>query len=46
MTRWVEAEQHGMAPPIVLAATHESTLRVVSLETLMQYALDREMVDR
>ena len=44
VTRWVEAEQSGMAPPIVLAATHETALRVVSLETLMQYALDREMV--
>lgn len=42
--RWVEAERNGVAPPIVLAATHEVTLRVVSLETLMSYALDREMV--
>jgi uncharacterized protein (DUF2237 family) len=42
--RWIEAERHGVAPPIVLAATHETTLRVVSLETLMPYALDREMV--
>ena len=41
--RWVEAERAGMAPPIVLAATHEATLRAVSLETLLQYALDREM---
>lgn len=44
VTRWVEAERAGLAPPIVLAATHVMTLRVVSLETLMQYALDREMV--
>ena len=42
--RWVEALQHNMAPPIVLAATHEAALQVVPLETLMQYALDREMV--
>jgi uncharacterized protein (DUF2237 family) len=42
--RWVEALQHGMAPPIVLAATHEAMLELVPLETLMQYALDREMV--
>jgi uncharacterized protein (DUF2237 family) len=42
--RWVEAEQAGMAPPIVLAATHEATLQVASLETLLPYALDREMV--
>lgn len=44
-TRWLEAERHGMAPPIMLAATHESMLQMVSLETLMQYALDREMVE-
>ena len=42
--RWVEALRGGMAPPIVLAATHESMLKLVPLETLMQYALDREMV--
>ncbi len=42
--RWVEAERHGVAPPIMLAATHEATLDVVSLETLLPYALDREMV--
>ncbi len=43
--RWMEAERSGVAPPIVLAATHEAMLRLVSLETLMQYALDREMVE-
>jgi uncharacterized protein (DUF2237 family) len=42
--RWIEALQNGVAPPIVLAATHESMLKLVPLETLMQYALDREMV--
>jgi uncharacterized protein (DUF2237 family) len=42
--RWMEALQHGVAPPIVLAATHENMLQVVPLETLMQHALDREMV--
>jgi uncharacterized protein (DUF2237 family) len=44
LLRWEEAERQGMAPPIILAATHEVALRVVPLETLMQYALDREMV--
>ncbi len=43
--RWAEGERAGVAPPIVLAATHEAALEVVSLETLMQYALDREMVE-
>ncbi len=42
--RWVEAERHGMAPPILLRATHEAALELVSLETLLQYALDRETV--
>lgn len=43
-TRWVEAERAGMAPPIVLAATHEACLQVAPLKTLLQYALDREIV--
>ncbi len=43
--RWAEAERHGVAPPIMLAATHESALEVVSLDTLLQHALDREMVE-
>ena len=42
--RWAEAERHGVAPPIMLAATHEATLRLIPLETLLPYALDREMV--
>ena len=42
--RWVEALQNGVAPPIVLGATHEAMLRLVPLETLLPYALDREMV--
>ncbi len=42
--RWVEAERHGMAPPLMLAATHAATLEMVALETLLPYALDREMV--
>ena len=42
--RWMEALQHNVAPPIVLAATHEAMLQLVPLETLLQYALDREMV--
>ena len=38
--RWKEALDAGVAPPIVLAATHESALNVVSLEELKRYALD------
>jgi len=38
--RWREALQSGVAPPVVLAATHELALQVVSLEDLKKYALD------
>lgn len=42
--RWVEAERAGVAPPLMLSATHEATLSVVPLELLLPYALDRETV--
>jgi uncharacterized protein (DUF2237 family) len=38
--RWVEAQQHGMAPRVVLLSTHEAALRYTDLKTLKQYALD------
>jgi len=38
--RWREALEAGMAPPVVLAATHEETLAVVPLEALRRHALD------
>lgn len=38
--RWKEAFEVGMAPRVVLTATHERTLEVVSLEELKAYALD------
>lgn len=37
-TRWREALGAGMAPPVVLAATHRKVLEYVSLEDLMQHA--------
>ena len=37
--RWKEAFEAGMAPPVVLEATHEDTLRFVSLETLRAHAV-------
>lgn len=40
--RWKEALEAGVAPPIVLAATHISTLEFVSLEELQQYAADSD----
>lgn len=38
--RWQEAERSGAAPRVVLAATHEATLRVVPLESLKRHAID------
>ena len=38
--RWQEAFDAGVAPPVVLAATHERALELVSLDDLMRDALD------
>ena len=38
--RWKQAFDDGMAPRVVLAATHESTLQIVELEDLKTYAID------
>ena len=38
--RWKEALAVGVAPPVVLGATHESALEVVSLAELKRHALD------
>jgi len=37
--RWKEALDAGKAPKVVLEATHEAMLQVVSLEELKQYAV-------
>jgi uncharacterized protein len=37
--RWREALEAGVAPPVVLEATHESVLRVVSLQDLTRHAV-------
>jgi len=39
-SRWKEAADEGVAPPVVLEATHEKTLSIVSLETLQNHALE------
>ena len=36
--RWKEALDAGMAPPVVLASTHEETLAIVTLGVLKDYA--------
>jgi uncharacterized protein len=38
--RWKEALDAGVAPRIVLTATHEATLEYVALEELKRYAID------
>ena len=38
-SRWQEAKEAGVAPPIILDATHIRALEVVSLDELKQYAL-------
>lgn len=38
--RWREAFKAGHAPRVILGATHEATLAVVSLEDLKRYAID------
>jgi uncharacterized protein len=40
VSRWQEALAAGVAPPIVLAATHEAALSRVSLEQLQQHAIE------
>lgn len=39
-TRWAEAFAAGVAPPVVLQATHEAVLRHVTLADLKRLALD------
>ena len=38
--RWLEAEQHNVAPRVFLKSTHRRALEVVPLETLRRYAAD------
>ena len=38
--RWKEALDAGVAPRVVLAATHEETLAIVPLEALKRHAID------
>lgn len=40
-SRWKEAMEDGVAPPVVLASTHEAALRYVSLEDLKQHATQK-----
>ena len=42
VSRWKEALDAGLAPPVVLGATHASTVEFVSLEELIANATDPE----
>ncbi len=41
--RWAEALEAGMAPKVVLAATHARTLDWCNLEDLKNYAIDADV---
>jgi uncharacterized protein len=38
--RWLEALNAGVAPPVVLAATHQKVLKLISLTELTRHALE------
>ncbi|MGI9380508.1 MAG: DUF2237 family protein [Methyloligellaceae bacterium] len=38
--RWMQAYEAGVAPRVILGATHEATLSIVDLALLKKYALD------
>ena len=38
--RWVEALEAGVAPPVVLEATHAATLEFAALEDLRRFAVE------
>lgn len=43
--RWQEALEAGVAPPVMLAATHEAALDYCNLEDLKRHALDVDFND-
>ncbi|MHC4956124.1 MAG: DUF2237 family protein [Planctomycetota bacterium] len=43
--RWSEALARGVAPPVVLAATHERALEYCSLDDLRAHALDESKAE-
>jgi len=42
LPRWIEAIEAGVAPKIVLKATHLSVIEHVSMDILLEYGLDAE----
>ena len=43
--RWKEAYRAGVAPPVVLAATHESATEVIERSALLAHALDSDALN-
>lgn len=43
--RWKEAYEANAAPPVILAATHESATEVVERAVLLRYALDPQSLN-
>jgi uncharacterized protein (DUF2237 family) len=43
VNRWLEALDAGVAPPVVLEATHAKTLDLVPLSTLKQHAYPKRL---
>ena len=39
-SRWLEAHEAGVAPPVVLASTHARAVDIIPLTTLRQHAVD------
>jgi uncharacterized protein len=44
--RWLEADQAGCAPGVVLAATHAKALDLVSIDRLLAHAVEPGAVER
>lgn len=38
-SRWEEARRAGVAPPVILTATHQKTLEIIPLAILQEYSL-------
>ncbi|MEZ6039308.1 MAG: DUF2237 domain-containing protein [Planctomycetaceae bacterium] len=42
LPRWIEAFEAGIAPKLMLKATHISAIEHISMDVLLQYALDAD----
>lgn len=42
LPRWLEALEAGMAPKLLLKATHISAIEHISMDILLQYAIDAD----